>query len=68
MRFKELRPSIFKGDLDSNNAESQVREMETMFEVMKCAEGDKVLLRSFMLRNRVKGTTSKDSTMRQGLP
>jgi hypothetical protein len=51
-RFKRLNPPSFKGESKPEIAERWIREMEKIFQVVNCAEEDKVNLSTFMLQNQ----------------
>ncbi|MQL75659.1 hypothetical protein Taro_008035 [Colocasia esculenta] len=51
-RFKRMSPPSFKGESDPLLAESWMREIEKIFRAIRCAEGDKVTLATYMLHER----------------
>ncbi|MQL96124.1 hypothetical protein Taro_028798, partial [Colocasia esculenta] len=50
-RFKRMSPPSFKGESDPLLAESWMREIEKIFQVIRCAEDDKVTLATYMLQD-----------------
>ncbi|MQM19276.1 hypothetical protein Taro_052277, partial [Colocasia esculenta] len=50
--FKRMSPPSFKGESDPLLAESWMREIEKIFQTIRCAEDDKVTLAIYMLQER----------------
>ncbi|MQM01504.1 hypothetical protein Taro_034260 [Colocasia esculenta] len=51
-RFKRMAPPSFKGECQPLLAESWMREVEKVFQAIRCAEEDKVSLATYMLQER----------------
>ncbi|MQL97728.1 hypothetical protein Taro_030428, partial [Colocasia esculenta] len=51
-RFKRMAPPSFKGKSQPFLAKSYMREVEKIFRAIRCAEGDKVSLATYMLQVR----------------
>ncbi|MQL87755.1 hypothetical protein Taro_020303 [Colocasia esculenta] len=51
-RFRRMLAPSFKGESDPLLAESWMREFEKIFQVVRCADGDKVTLATYMLQER----------------
>ncbi|MQM11784.1 hypothetical protein Taro_044695 [Colocasia esculenta] len=51
-RFKSMSPPSFKEESDPLLAESCMREIEMIFRAIRCTEGDKVTLATYMLQER----------------
>ncbi|MQM06962.1 hypothetical protein Taro_039799 [Colocasia esculenta] len=47
--FRNLNPPRFNGTIDSDEVENWLKEIERIFRVMQCADGDKLLLATFQL-------------------
>ncbi|MQL67816.1 hypothetical protein Taro_000118 [Colocasia esculenta] len=47
--FRNLNPPRFSGTTDPDEAENWIKEIERIFRVMQCADGDKLLLSTFQL-------------------
>ncbi|MQL94021.1 hypothetical protein Taro_026673 [Colocasia esculenta] len=54
-RFKRMAPPSFKGESQPLLAESWMREIEKIFQAIRCAEEDKVSLATYMLQKFVMG-------------
>ncbi|MQL95718.1 hypothetical protein Taro_028381 [Colocasia esculenta] len=51
-QFKRMSPPSFKGESDPLLAESWMREIEKIFQAIRCAEDAKVTLATYMLQER----------------
>ncbi|MQL75014.1 hypothetical protein Taro_007382 [Colocasia esculenta] len=51
-KFKRMAPPSFKGESDPLLAESWMREIEKIFQAIRCAKDDKVTLATYMLQER----------------
>ncbi|MQL78811.1 hypothetical protein Taro_011233 [Colocasia esculenta] len=51
-QFKRMSPPSFKGESDPLLAESWLREIEKIFQAIRCVEDDKVTLATYMLQER----------------
>ncbi|MQM11344.1 hypothetical protein Taro_044251 [Colocasia esculenta] len=49
-RFKRMAPPSFKGESQPLLAESWMREIEKIFQAIRCAQEDKVSLATYMLQ------------------
>ncbi|XP_075663221.1 uncharacterized protein LOC142632761 [Castanea sativa] len=50
IEFKRLSPPTFKGTTEPMEAEKWIIEMEKVFKVLECSEGEKVTYAAYMLR------------------
>ncbi|MQL70730.1 hypothetical protein Taro_003052 [Colocasia esculenta] len=51
-RFKRMSPPSFKGESDPLLAKSWLREIEKIFQAIRCADDDRVTLATYMLQER----------------
>ena len=51
-KFRRLNPPVFKGDDRPSAMDGWVREMEKIFQVIQCTDGEKVDLATYMLQDR----------------